>query len=144
MLQSPEPSSDGNSLSWPDRIGVWASALCIVHCLLTPVLLSVSAVFAHFLPADEPVHRFLAVAIALIGAIALVRGIRIHRRRRVLYLMAAGLACIFFGAFAGNHLPGHWAEVGITFLGSILMIWSHRLNHTFCNDCACASDADHC
>lgn len=125
---------------WPDRIGVWTSALCVVHCLLTPVLLSMSAVFVHFLPSEERVHRSLALLIAMIGAIALARGFRLHRRARVIYLMAGGLACIFFAAFRGDHLPNHAAEVGVTFLGSILMISAHRLNHTFCKDCACAKE----
>ena len=127
------------SIAWADRVGVWASALCIVHCLLTPVLLSMSAVFVHFIPSEERVHRSLAVFIALVGAVAIVRGIRQHRKMRVLYLMAAGLACVFFAAYFGDRLPGHWAEVGVTFTGSILMISAHRLNHTFCKDCACVA-----
>ena len=122
---------------WADRMGIWASALCIVHCLLTPILLSMSAVFAHFLPSEERTHRSLAVFIAFVGAIALIRGFREHRRVRVICLMAAGLACIFFAAYQGDRLLGHWGEVGITFLGSVLMISAHRLNHTFCKDCAC-------
>ena len=122
---------------WADRMGIWASALCIVHCLLTPILLSMSAVFAHFLPSEERTHRSLAVFIAFVGAIALVRGFRAHRRIRVIGLMATGLACIFFAAYWGDRLPIHGAEVGITFIGSILMISAHRLNHTFCKDCAC-------
>ena len=133
------PSESVFKPAWADRVGVWASALCVVHCLLTPVLLSISAVFVHFIPSEERVHRSLAIFIALIGAVALVRGIRRHRKMRVLYLMAAGLACIFFAAYFGDRLPGHWAEVGVTFAGSILMITAHRLNHTFCKDCACAT-----
>jgi hypothetical protein len=45
--------------------------------------------------------------------------------------MAGGLACIFFAAFQGDRLPSHSAEVGVTLLGSLLMISAHRLNHTF-------------
>src|ERR1700761_1746761 len=93
---------------WPDRVGIGASALCIVHCLLTPILLSMSAVFAHFLPSEERTHRSLAVFIAFVGAIALIRGFRAHRRVRVICLMVAGLACIFFAAYQGDRLLGHW------------------------------------
>ena len=39
-----------------DQIGAWTSALCVIHCLLTPVLLSISAVSAHFLPSEERKH----------------------------------------------------------------------------------------
>ena len=132
-----ETANNPTPAVWADHMGIWASALCIVHCLLTPILLSMSAVFAHFLPSEERTHRSLALFIACVGAIALVRGFRAHRRIRVICLMAAGLACIFFAAYWGDRLPAHWAEVGITFLGSILMISAHRLNHTFCKDCAC-------
>jgi uncharacterized membrane protein YfcA len=117
---------------------MWTSGLCVVHCLLTPVALSMSAVFAHFLPSEERTHRFLAIAITALGVIALLRGYRSHRRPHVLILMIFGLFCIFTGAFWGNSLPSHWAEVLITFVGSGFMIAAHRLNHTFCRDCECS------
>ena len=101
----------------------------MVHCLLTPVVLSLSAVSAHFLPSEEKTHRTLAVAIAALGAIALVRGYRRHRSWRVLALMAVGLACIFGGAFWGDHLPSHGVEVLITLIGSGFMIAAPNQSH---------------
>jgi hypothetical protein len=110
----------------------------VIHCLLTPVVLSFSAVSAHFLPSEERTHRALAVAIAGLGAIALVKGYRTHRSSRVLFLMATGLAFIFGGAYWGDRLPSHAAEVFVTFVGSAFMIAAHRTNHTFCRDCSCS------
>src|ERR1700743_2161012 len=81
-----------------DRMGIWASALCLVPFLLTPIRLAMSAVFAHFLPSEERTHRSLAVFIAFVGAIALIRGFRAHRSIRVICPMVAGLTCIFFAA----------------------------------------------
>jgi uncharacterized membrane protein YfcA len=118
-----------------DRLGIIASALCFVHCILTPVVLSLSAVWAHYLPSDERIHRALAVIVAGIGCFAIVRGYRKHRRLRVLSLMGTGLACIFSGAYFGNRLPSHLAEVAVTMLGSSLMIAAHLINHTFCRNC---------
>ncbi|MDE1162420.1 MAG: MerC domain-containing protein [Acidobacteriaceae bacterium] len=138
MTLSSRPTS---ATTWPDRLGIATSALCVVHCLLTPILISFSAVLAHFLPSEEGTHRSLAVIVALLGTIALLRGIRIHKQRSIVVLMFAGLACIALGAFFGDHLPAHWMEVAITGAGSALMITAHRKNHTFCRDCACAS---HC
>jgi len=121
-----------------DQIGVWTSTACVIHCLLTPVVLSISAVSAHFLPSEERTHRTLAVAIAALGAIALVRGFRRHRSSRVLALMVVGLAFIFGGAYWGDRLPSHAAEVLVTLIGSGFMIAAHRTNHTFCRDCSCS------
>jgi hypothetical protein len=127
------------SRRWADRLGVWASALCVVHCVLTPVLLSSSVVLAHFLPGEESVHRSFAVLVAVFGAIALLAGFRKHGRRRILILMGAGLSCIAATAWLGDRLPSHTYEVAITMLGSVLMITAHRLNHTFCGSCACST-----
>ena len=129
----------GKSLAIPvDQLGIWTSTLCVIHCLVTPIVLSVSAVSAHFLPSEERTHRTLAVVIASLGALALVRGYRSHRSLRVLLIMIAGLSCIFAGAFLGDRLPSHWAEVLITLIGSGFMIAAHRMNHTFCRNCICS------
>ena len=123
--------------AWSDRLGIYASAACLVHCLLTPILLSVSVVAAHLLPTEAHTHRVLAVGIAAVGGLAVIRGLRRHRRTIVLWLMAAGLTCITLAAFLGDTLPAHWMEVATTVCGSGLLIAAHRLNHTFCRTCAC-------
>ena len=127
---------------WSDRLGIWTSALCVVHCLLTPVLLSFSAVVAHFPPAEEKVHRGLALLVALFGTFALLIGFRKHRRSSVLLMMVTGLSCIAGTAWFGDELPSHAIEVGITFFGSAMMIAAHRLNHTFCRSCDCTSEQE--
>lgn len=121
-----------------DRLGIWASTLCIVHCIVTPVVLSLSVVSAHFLPSEERTHRALALLIAMLGVLALIKGYRRHRRVRVVLFMAIGLSSIFAGAYWGDRLPSHGMEVVITFVGSCFMIAAHRVNHTFCNDCKCS------
>lgn len=118
-----------------DRLGIIASTLCFVHCILTPVALSFSAVWAHYLPSEERFHRVLAVMVAAIGCFAIVSGYRKHRRRRVLLLMSTGLSFIFAGAYLGDRLPSHIAEVAVTLTGSSLMITAHLINHTFCKNC---------
>jgi hypothetical protein len=138
LPEGPATDSPSRIIAFPvDRIGIWTSTLCVIHCLLTPVLFSLSAVSAHFLPSEERTHRTLAVAIAALGAIALVKGYRRHRSSRVLVLMVIGLLFILGGAYWGNHLPSHIAEVLVTLVGSGFMIAAHRTNHTFCRDCSC-------
>ena len=133
------PASTASTREWADRLGTWTSALCVVHCLLTPVLLSFSTVVAHLMPAEESVHRSLALLVALFGAVALLVGFRKHRRAVVLLMMLVGLGCIAGAAWFGDKLPSHAMEVTITFCGSGFMIAAHRLNHTFCKSCECSS-----
>ena len=138
MALSVSASPDA-SREWADRLGIWTSLLCVVHCLLTPVLISFSAVIAHFLPTEESLHRRLALLVASFGAFALITGFRRHRRALVLFLMFVGLGCIGGAAWFGDKLPSHAIEVMITFFGSGFMISAHRLNHTFCKSCDCSS-----
>jgi hypothetical protein len=125
-----------------DNLGIWASTLCVVHCIVTPVLISMSAVFAHFIPGEEKTHRTLAVGVATLSAIALVKGFRTHGHRRILGLMTLGLGFIFAGAFYGDRLPSHVYEVAVTMTGSVMMIYAHRMNHTFCKDCRTCTKPD--
>jgi uncharacterized membrane protein YfcA len=118
-----------------DGLGIIASALCFVHCIVTPVVLSFSAVWAHYLPSEERLHRALAVIVAAIGCFAIVSGYRKHRHRRVLVLMSTGLSFIFAGAYLGDRLPSHIAEIAVTLTGSSLIITAHLINHTFCKNC---------
>jgi hypothetical protein len=150
QLMSAAPSSKdrhamaSNQVSWTgavDRLGIVASSVCFVHCLLAPVVLSLSAVYAHFLPTEEHTHRILAVGVTLIGALALGTGYRKHKQRSILWLMASGLTLIFTGAFVGDRLPSHWAEVAVTLAGGTCMIAAHRKNHTFCRKCTTCNEA---
>jgi len=128
-------SNQKGAISTMDRLGVVASVGCAIHCLLMPVVLSLSAVYAHLLPTEEHTHRVLAVAVSCIGAIALGRGYKKHRKLSPLLLMAAGLCFIVGGAVLGDRLPTHLAEVAVTMTGSFCMIAAHRKNHTFCRSC---------
>ena len=123
-----------------DRLGIIASAACFVHCILTPIVISFAAVWAHYIPAEEKVHRILAVLVTAVGGFAILTGYSRHRRKRVLTLMVSGLAFIFAGAWWGNRLPSHLAEVAVTLAGSCLMIAAHLINHTFCKHCDCADE----
>lgn len=74
----------------------------------------------------------------MLGALALIKGFRIHRRIRGLIFMSVGLTSIFAGSYWGDRLPSHRAEMFVMFAGSCFMIAAHRLNHTFCNVCKCS------
>jgi ABC-type methionine transport system permease subunit len=118
-----------------DRLGMVTSALCFVHCVAAPLVLSLSAVSCHFLPSEEHTHRLLAVLVTIIGAAAIGFGYQRHKRKRVLGGVLLGLVLICSSAYFGDRLPSHGSEVVVTFAGSCCMIFAHRMNHTFCRKC---------
>lgn len=110
----------------------------MIHCLLLPFVLAFAPTVAHFLPGNEAVHRFLAYLLAAIGLVAFRVGYKVHRRKFVLILLAAGLAGVTVGAY--TDLPSHRWEVVITFIGGTYLILAHHLNRTLCRSSrACAS-----
>jgi hypothetical protein len=85
-------SSVPNSLSklkW-DNIGIAASTLCVVHCVLLPIALAFAPTVAHFLPGSEVIHRILAYLLAAVGLIAFWAGYKVHPSK------------------AGSASPGYW------------------------------------
>ena len=125
--------------SW-DTIGVGASTLCLIHCVLTPIALAFAPVLSEFLPGDTFVHRVIIVVVVAIGLFAFVPGYRKHRKWIVFLPMVVGVWAIGLGAFGGSFM-GPLAEKCITILGSTLVITAHGLNRTFCKYCdSCISD----
>ena len=131
--------------SW-DTIGVGASTLCLIHCVLTPIAFAFAPVLSEFLPGDTFVHRVIIVVVVAIGLFAFVPGYREHRKWIVFLPMVVGVWAIGLGAFGGSFM-GPLAEKCITILGSTFVITAHGLNRTFCKYCdACGSkgDAERC
>lgn len=101
-----------------DLVGMWASGLCLVHCLATPVLLSVSAAsFGHQYALLD--YSFLVFAI--------VAGVSATRRAlpavRALLVVGMGLFALSFGLHVHEGLL-QYAHVP----GSLLLILGHWLN----------------
>jgi peptidoglycan/LPS O-acetylase OafA/YrhL len=98
--------------------------------------------FAHLIPGDESVHRVLAIAILAFAVLAIHSGYRVHRRKRVLVVIASGLLAIVVAAIAGDEMGSHAMEVSVTVLGSALLVYGHGLNRQLCRECGrCAGNS---
>lgn len=111
-----------------DRIGVWMSGLCMVHCLLFPVLLAALPM----LPAGEALHSWLHPVFALILLpvtwLAAAAGLRRHGDRRVAVVLGVGVVLICAAAVLAFRMPEHAVETGVTLAGSLLLIAGHLAN----------------
>jgi hypothetical protein len=108
-----------------DAIAVMASGLCVVHCLLLPMLLLLVPVMATWLALPESFHRWmLAIAIPT-SVIALVLGRRRHRRWAPLAAAVPGMAVLAVGALL---IEAPHLETMLTVSGATVLALAHLVN----------------
>jgi hypothetical protein len=106
-----------------DRLGLLISSLCLLHCILSIVLVTALGVGSHFFfsPAFHKIGLLLALAIA---AIAIGWGAYNHRRIAPIIVAVTGLA-FMGGALA---MPHDYRELVLTIIGVTLVAIGHLLN----------------
>jgi hypothetical protein len=119
-----------------DIVGMGLSGLCMLHCLVFPLLVSFAPAILRELPGDDVTHRALAIGIALAGGLAFRSGYKVHRKSWILYLFLLGIALISAAAALGEPVLSAYGEAGITVCGSLLLITAHWCNRSFCHSCA--------
>lgn len=103
-------SRSANLFFDPDRIGVFASVLCAIHCAATPLIFlllpTIGGLWAH--PAS---HWALALIVVPIALVMMSKGYRRHGRRWILPVGIAGVLLVLAGAFfsysVGSSDPVH-------------------------------------
>jgi len=116
----------------------------MVHCLLTPVVISLFPDIIPYLPGDASFHRLLAVGIVLFGFVGFVPGYMVHRRKPLLALIGIGMCLILVVAWSGEGL-NRALELVLSVGGSLLLVAAHLLNRSFCRECRiCKDDPDNC
>lgn len=106
-----------------DRVGIFLSALCLLHCVAGLVLVAGLGVGATFL-LDPAIHRAGLLAATLVAAVAIGLGAVRHRRRTPFVVAMTGLS------FMGGALAvGHGTEEAVlTMIGVGLVAAGHILN----------------
>ena len=86
--------------NWKDRLGIFASATCAVHCAATPVLLATLPALKFTEWMASPIfHQIAAVACCGIVAVAIWPSVLTFRDYRILSLSSLGLGLILSAAF---------------------------------------------
>jgi hypothetical protein len=102
-----------------DRVGISLSSLCILHCLLLPMLATILPFFG-VISEIEWVHKSL-VLFAIPAAMTLILS---RTRFHILAFASLGLILIVSAAF---WKPFHDLEVVLTVIGASLLCAAHML-----------------
>ena len=117
-----------------DKLGIWLSGICMVHCILTPTVL-VTLPLMSFAKSEWP-HILLGGLLPLVTLAAFIPGFRRHRDWVVMELGIMGLVFIIFAALDPFHFLNEVTEGLVTSVGSLTLIGAHLRNrrHHHCVD----------
>lgn len=120
-----------------DRVGIWVSGICALHCLLLPLLLPIAPLVASSVFAETWFERMILSFSILVGFAALFIGFhKYHRQLYPLYsLVLGGLIYWNKDMFGAQYEPFTIA------IGAFLIIAAHITNMRLCKSCkTCESE----
>jgi hypothetical protein len=112
-----------------DRLGISASLLCIVHCLLTPLIVLLMPLVGHSLMHGW-FHAVIIAVVVPVAAWALWNGYRLHRLKRVLWLGGFGIILICLAITVGARRYSY--EVVLMTAAGLLLTAAHYVNLRVC------------
>lgn len=118
-----------------DKLAMLLSSLCIIHCLLTPILLITLPTFVSVsIFNDEIFHHVLLFFVLPIGAFALFFGYVYHKNKRVVLAGAFGLVLLSTPLIIewmglGHEVLGEYGEVLISVMASFIIVGAHIANY---------------
>lgn len=114
-----------------DRLGIWASSLCALHCLLLPILIPVLPFIGASFFAQDWFEKTILSLSMILGFWALLSGFyRYHRQLYPLFsLLLGGLI------YWNKDMFGHTYEPFTVTLGALLIVVAHIVNINLCKNC---------
>lgn len=124
-----------------DRLALLFSAVCLVHCLLLPVAVTLLPILGATLFTHEQFHQIMLLVVlpTSLGAFAL--GCREHRQSSVAVIGGIGLTLLIIAAFAVGSAWGDHAEQVITIIGGLVLAVAHIRNFALCRHTRCEHHA---
>ncbi len=121
-----------------DRLGIWASSLCAVHCLALPILIPLLPLIGASFFAQDWFERTILSLSMIVGFWALLSGFyRYHRQIYPLYsLMLGGII------YWNKDMFGEVYEPFTIAIGAMLIVGAHVVNLKLCQSChSCESES---
>ena len=129
--------SNSNTL---DKLAILLSGVCLVHCLLAPVILTLLPIFSlSAMVEDVLFHKLMLWLVLPCSFFALIIGCRKHRRWPIAVSGFLGMALLVVVAFLGHDFLSINAEKVATTFGGLILAFSHYLNYRACQSTTCSS-----
>ncbi|VXB46755.1 MerC mercury resistance protein [Flavobacterium sp. 9AF] len=103
-----------------DWIGISSATLCLIHCLLFPLLT--------FIPIGLTHNHFVDFVFASIGLFVVIKIVRTNTQNYVKLILIASITLIFFSIIYSLLTDFH---TNILYFGGVGMVLGHILNFKF-------------
>jgi len=121
-----------------DKIAVLLSGVCILHCLITPIAITLIPIISlSTFVEDVLFHQLMLWLVLPTSCIALFIGCRKHRDLLIAATGFIGMLILLVIAFFGHDLLGIGGEKIGTVIGGIVLAISHILNFRACQQLIC-------
>lgn len=118
-----------------DKAGICLSVICIVHCILTPLLLLALPAMQMFEWWHGSLHIIFAVIIPLLALAAFIPGYKLHKDARVFKIALIGFVIVIAGITLPHELEIEWLEPVLSIIGSLFLVRAHLMNRNLCACC---------
>lgn len=112
------------------------SGLCIVHCMVMPVVLAAVPLWSMAETLHDWLHPLFLVGVVPISVMALVSTRGKPQAKSIRVFLGVGLFVLTLASFFNHEAVSPFMETAITLLGSGLLIIGHRRNEQICRRCA--------
>lgn len=113
-----------------DKAGMWTSAVCVIHCIALPVLITASAYSSLVFLSDPRVENIIFGASALLGTCSLFPSyFKHHRKILPILVLLSGFLLIGLSRFTVNV-----NEPVLVSLGAASVASAHFFNFRLCKD----------
>jgi len=114
-----------------DRIGITATSLCALHCILLPILLPALPLLGFSFLADHAWEHVFLIFTAILGSIAMFSGFKhYHRKLYPFYLLILGVVIYW-----QKHDFSESLQPIFIIVGSLFIVAAHIINIKLCNSC---------
>ncbi|MFT5571479.1 MAG: hypothetical protein ACI9FR_000393 [Cryomorphaceae bacterium] len=121
-----------------DQFAIMLSGVCLVHCLVTPILITLLPIISMSAMVEDLVfHKLMLWLVLPTSCVALFLGCRQHKLYSIAVTGALGLGILIAVAFLGHQCFGIGGEKIATVVGGLVLAASHYLNFRACQNVSC-------
>ena len=117
---------------WGDRAAICFSSLCILHCLLLPLLLVAYPIGILVTLSDEIFHQIMVFLAVPLSLVSLYVGHGHHKRNQVIVFGGIGLVILVIPLVVPHELISESGETWLTVAGALILCMAHVVNFRMC------------